>query len=131
MHQHIIFHTIHAIKFKKIHMDIFGPTHKPRLFLTVPKNSAWAARNCPKLKTAQNSAWRTENSRPFRPLKLQPQFITHIQGTQGPFSVRDQSGTVQNGSQNFQHVVPIFGTDQTVTHGLIQSKPFTRLLNRK
>ena len=31
MHQHIIFHTIHAIQFKKIHMDIFCPTRKSGL----------------------------------------------------------------------------------------------------
>ena len=42
MHQHIIFHTIHAIQFMQIHMDIFGLTRKSRLFFTVPKNSVWA-----------------------------------------------------------------------------------------
>ena len=39
MHQHIIFHTIHAIQFKQIHTDIFGPTSKLGLFLTVPHQS--------------------------------------------------------------------------------------------
>ena len=46
MYQHIIFHTIHAIQFKKIQMDIFGPTSKSRLFLTVPHQSVgcpWTA----------------------------------------------------------------------------------------
>ena len=39
MHQHVIFHTIHAIQFKQIHMDTFGPTRKSRLFSIVPHQS--------------------------------------------------------------------------------------------
>ena len=39
MHQHITFHTIHAIQFKPIHMDIFGPTSTSGLFLIVPHPS--------------------------------------------------------------------------------------------
>ena len=46
MHQHVIFHTIHAIQFKQIHMDIFDPTSTSGLFLTVPHQSVgcpWTA----------------------------------------------------------------------------------------
>ena len=133
MHQHIIFLTIHVIQFKQIHMDVFCPTRKSGLFLIVPKNSAWAARNYPKI----SAFGPTPEDRKLTAISAQNTLTTicmlfkYQTTTQHHFSVRDQSGTVQNGSRNFQHAVPIFGTDQTVTHGLIQSKPLTRLLNRK
>ena len=47
MHQHVIFHTIHAIQFKPFHMDIFGPTSTSGLFLTVPHRSVGCLRIAP------------------------------------------------------------------------------------
>ena len=117
MHQHIIFHTIHAIQFKQIHMDIFGPTRKPVLFLTVPKNSAWDSplinlgSTSLESKSAAISGLTTPKTTIYMLFKYRAithKYNTHIRHIRTIFFVRDKSGTAQNESQKLQQFSPKF-----------------------
>ena len=92
MHQHIIFHIAHAIQFKQIRMDIFCPTCKSGLFLIVPKNSAWAARNCPKILAfgpTPEDRKLMSISAPNTPTTIYNTHPRHIRTIFSPRSVRD------------------------------------------
>ena len=125
MHQHLIFHTIQVIHFKQIDMDIFGPTRNLGLFLKFPKNSVWAVHGQPPHQPRFHF-FGTEICGHFRPHNTQNHNLTHKYNTSHTNSLL----IVQNRSQISNKQSQIFGTDQTASHGPIQSKSLTRLLNK-
>ena len=125
MHQHLIFHTIQTIHFKQIDRDNFGPTRNLGLFLIVPKNSVWVVHGQPPHQP-QFHFFKTEIRGHFRPHNTQNHNLTHKYNT----SHTNSLWTIQNGSQIFSKQSQIFGTDQTASYDLIQSKSLTRLLNK-